>query len=63
VSDKEERLVDVVEMARLLSWSRDSLYRSVREGWLPCYHLGSRLIRFDPAEVRQALKQQRENAR
>jgi len=59
VSDKDngERLVDAVEQARLLSWSVDSLYRAVREGWCPVYHLGPRLLRFSPGEVREALKQ------
>ena len=55
--DNGERLIDAVELARLLSWSVDSVYRAVRFGWMPCYHLGPRLLRFDPAEVREALKQ------
>jgi excisionase family DNA binding protein len=55
--DNGERLIDAVEQARLLSWSVDSVYRAVREGWLPHYHLGPRLLRFSPAEVREALKQ------
>ena len=59
---KDSRLVDAAEEAKLLSWSVDSVYRAVREGWLPCYHLGPRLLRFDPGEVRQALGQ-KENAR
>jgi len=59
---KDSRLVDAAEEAKLLSWSVDSVYRAVREGWLPCYHLGPRLLRFDPVEVRQALGQ-KENAR
>jgi len=64
MSDKDngERLVDAVEQARLLSWSLDSLYRAVRAGWVPAYHLGPRLLRFDPDETRQALKQ-KEGAR
>ena len=64
MSDKDngERLVDAVEMARILSWSTDSVYRAVREGWLVHYRLGPRLLRFDPAEVREALKQ-KEGAR
>lgn len=59
MSDKDngEKLVDAVEMARLLSWSVDSLYRAVRQGWLVHYRLGPRLLRFDPNEVKAALKQ------
>jgi predicted DNA-binding transcriptional regulator AlpA len=60
--DNGERLVDAVEMSAMLSWSLDSLYRAVRAGWVPAYHLGPRLLRFDPAEVRLALKQ-KEGAR
>ena len=57
MSDEQgDRLIDAPEMARLLSWSVDSLYRAVREGWCPVYHLGPRLLRFDPVEVRKALK-------
>ena len=55
--DNGERLVDAVEMAELLSWSVDSVYRAVREGWLVHYRLGPRLLRFSPGEVREALKQ------
>lgn len=59
MSDKGngERLVDAAEMARLLSWSVDSVYRAVREGWLVHYRLGPRLLRFNPNEVKEALKQ------
>ena len=55
--DNGERLVDAAELARLLSWSVDSLYRAVRQGWLVHYRLGPRLLRFDPNEVKAALKQ------
>lgn len=57
MNEDNGRLVDAVEMSRLLSWSVDSVYRAVREGWCPVYHLGPRLLRFSPSEVREALKQ------
>lgn len=62
MKDNGERLIDAVEQAKLLSWSVDSVYRAVREGWLPCYHLGPRLLRFDSREVREALRE-KENAK
>lgn len=54
--DNAGRLVDAAEISRILSWSTDSVYRAVREGWLVHYRLGPRLLRFDVAEVREALK-------
>ncbi len=57
MSDKQgERLIDVTEQARPPPGPVDSVYRAVREGWLPHYHLGPRLLRFDPNEVKESIE-------
>lgn len=49
------RLISAQELADKLALPPASVRRLAREGRLPCYRAG-RLLRFDLAEVRAALK-------
>lgn len=55
--DPERNLVDAETMAEILSLPAASVRRLAREGTLASYKLG-RLIRFNPAEVLEMLRQQ-----
>lgn len=54
-------LIDAQEMATILGISRDALYDAVRDGQIStgCYRLGGRW-RFDPREVLDSLRADRE---
>jgi len=53
-------LVDATELARLLGQAKSSVYRLAKAGLIPSFAAGPRLrgLRFDPAEVREALRRQ-----
>lgn len=57
----DQNFVDAETLAELLSLPAASVRRLAREGRLPCYRAG-RLLRFDVAEVKAALKAERVKA-
>ncbi|NLP85449.1 helix-turn-helix domain-containing protein [Microbacterium sp. CFH 90308] len=48
--DRHEAAVDIVELARILSVSTDTVYRKVRSGEIPGFKLGG-VWRFFPSKV------------
>jgi excisionase family DNA binding protein len=52
-------LVTAEEAARLLGVKRQTLYLWVRQGLVPCYRIGKRLIKFDRAELLSCFKVER----
>ena len=49
-------LITVAEAAELLGVKRQTIYLWVRQGLLPCYRVGKRLIKFDPDELLACFK-------
>jgi excisionase family DNA binding protein len=52
-----ERLVSAEEMANKLGTKKCAVLRLHRQGRIPSYSLGHRLVRFDPTAVFSALQQ------
>lgn len=52
-------LITVNEAAKLLGVKRQTLYVWVRQGLLPCYRVGKRLIKFDTDELLACFKVER----
>lgn len=55
-------LITVEEAARLLGVKRQTVYLWVREGSIPCYRVGKRLIKFDADELLACFKVERSGA-
>ena len=55
------QLVDAKTLAEIMNLPPTSVRRYARSGKLPCYKIG-RLLRFDPEEVKVALKGQHDNS-
>ena len=51
-----EHMVNARELADILGWTQDTVYRKARAGAIPCVRLGKRGTRFIPSEVIQSLK-------
>jgi len=52
-------LVAAEEAARLLGVKRQTVYLWVRQGLIPCYRVGKRLIKFDRDELLSCFKVER----
>src|SRR4051812_14104953 len=52
-------LVTAEEAARLLGVKRQTVYLWVRQGLIPCYRVGKRLIKFDKDELLSCFKVER----
>lgn len=55
--DKTPTLIDVAELARRLDVRPGTVYRLVREGFVPVIRVG-RLIRFDWDDVRRSMERE-----
>ena len=44
------------DAARLARVSRDTIYREIERGWLRALHVGGRLLRIDPTDLRRWLE-------
>jgi excisionase family DNA binding protein len=56
-------LITVQEAAKLLGVKRQTVYLWVRQGLIPCYRVGKRLIKFDKDELLASFKIERNSAR
>ena len=54
-----ETLITVEEAAKLLGVKRQTVYVWVRQGLIPCYRVGKRLIKFDEIELLASFKIER----
>jgi excisionase family DNA binding protein len=54
-----ESLITVDVAARLLGVKRQTVYLWVRQGLIPCYRVGKRLIKFDKDELLSCFKVER----
>ena len=52
-------LITVEDAAKLLGVKRQSIYLWVRQGLIPCYRIGKRLIKFDADELLSCFKVER----
>lgn len=52
------QLLTAQELARVLKLNPQTLYRLARRGVLPAIRIGKKSLRFDPAQVRNALQAQ-----
>jgi predicted DNA-binding transcriptional regulator AlpA len=53
----DKQLVDLKRMARMLGIHPDTLRDMHLRGVIPSCRIGTKLLRFDPAEVREAIRQ------
>lgn len=49
-------LITAEEAATLLGVRRPTVYAWVRQGLIPCYRVGKRLLKFDPVELMTSFK-------
>lgn len=51
-----QQLVDATKLSQVLDLPRTSIWRYARQGTIPCYRLGPRLLRFSTSEVLEAIE-------
>jgi excisionase family DNA binding protein len=56
----EGKLWNVTEVAEFLGLARGSIYHLVSKGSIPCTHLGSRCLRFEPRVIEAWVAEQSE---
>jgi excisionase family DNA binding protein len=55
----DEHLVTIEEMAKQLGIAVITVRKYYRTKIIPGYKIGAKILRFDPKEVREALRQER----